>query len=856
MNDRSRIFLKRSGRISVLPLIACLLVGLWIFRPDPSFADISWFSRLPGLHDPDLGPVRMKDTANRIPESHVSTKTVDTQLKDKLPGGSSIDNPRTGPAGSVTPAIAIGFISLSLIVVLLLIANLHRRRAAKSLQAARDRYENMFKHNAVALFEEDCLALKVEVEKLKGQGITDMEEYLNTHPQHVLEMAKMLKVLDVNPAALRLYGADSKEELLESFGRIFTPDSLDGFKQVVAAIAEGRSFFECETVSQKLTGQRLYVILSTTFPPSQDEYAGILFSVVDITERKRSLEVMHRREERFRTVFDNAASGMALVDLRGHYIRVNEAFQRMLGYTAKELEWKNWRDVTYPEDIGLTKKMIISLIAGHRVQPLEKRYINKAGKTVWALLNIALIVNKRRKPLYYITQVQDISRIKDEQEEMREREERYRQIFEADLSGFYIAKPGGELLLCNTVFTDILGFSYVEEAIGRNFCQFFKEPELCTKLLHDLIIQKKFKHVEVEFVRCDGAIIHVLLNAAGRFNSQGELVEILGYLMDITRQKNLEEQLLHARKMESVGTMAGGVAHDFNNLLMGILGNTSLLMIDMKEDHPNYDRLRNIDRYVKSGADLTRQLLGFAKGRKYEVRATDLNLLIQQTMTMFARTHKHLQVHISLEGALWPVEVDRSQIDQVLYNLYVNAWQAMANGGHICVETKNKEIAAQEDDTRGMKPGRYVEIEITDTGIGIAPDVLPRIFDPFYTTKERGRGTGLGLASSYGIIQSHGGFINVTSRENEGTSFFIYLPASENEPTLEEDDPPTSISGENETILLVDDDPSRLYRAHRAEWSGGYRNIPIPAGGYRPGDSGFDHTRDERHEHIRSAQED
>jgi PAS domain S-box-containing protein len=388
MNDRSRFFLK---------ILATYKKSLHVFREDFLLRDVS---RLLGLgyrsvllfiacvlallvFRPDLSPA-------------------DMQPKDISSNGSAMDKPPSDPAQGITPAISIGFASLLLIVILLLIANLHRRRAAKSLQAARDRYESMFKHNAVALFEEDCLAVKAEVEKLKDQGVTDIPGYLNTNPQHVLEMAKMLKVLDVNPAALRLYGADSKEELLESFVRIFTPDSLDGFKQVVAAIAEGRTSFECETVSRKLTGQRLYVILSATFPPSREEFARILFSVVDITDRKRSQEVMHRSEERFRTVFDNAASGMALVDLRGHYIRVNEAFQRMLGYTAKELEWKNWREVTYPEDVGLTKKMIISLIAGQRVQPLEKRYINKQGETVWALLNIALIVNKRRKPLYYI----------------------------------------------------------------------------------------------------------------------------------------------------------------------------------------------------------------------------------------------------------------------------------------------------------------------------------------------------------------------------------------------------------------------------------------------------------------------
>ncbi len=455
-------------------------------------------------------------------------------------------------------AIMIGFGLLSVVVVVLLFADFYRKRAGESLKAARDRYESMFRNNAVALFEEDCLALKAEVERLKGQGVTDMMGYLNANPGHVREMAGMLTILDVNPAALHLYGADSKEDLLESCGRIFPPDSLDGFKQVVAAIADGRPHFECETVSQKLAGQRLYVILSATFPPSREEFSSILISVVDITERKRSLEVLHRSEERFRNVFDNAASGMALVDLRGRYIRVNEEFQRMLGYTANELEWKNWQEVTHPEDISLTKRMIISLIAGQRVQPLEKRYVNKKGQTVWALLNIALIQSESRKPLYYITQVQDISRMKEEQEQLREKDERYRQIFEADLSGFYIARPAGELVMCNKVFSDLVGFSCIEETIGMNLCRFFKEPDLCLRLLHDLADKKKLEHVEVEFIRRDGAVLHVHLNGVGRFDSRGELIEVLGYLMDITRQKNLEARLLHAGRAASTAA-AGGV---------------------------------------------------------------------------------------------------------------------------------------------------------------------------------------------------------------------------------------------------------------------------------------------------------
>ncbi len=541
---------QKDGRrlVSCLLAVICLVTGLIISWPLSSRAGVSGSFRILHLQSPYKLSGRsflplFSLNGNNI--SSVSAKPVASK-RNVSPAHqmTASEFPTSHNNTTMTLPITIGFISLLVIIILLLIADLHRRRAAKSLKSARDRYQNMFNNTAVALFEEDFLAIKVEVERMEKQGVTDMENYLNTHPQYVDSITKMLTILAVNPAALRLYGADSKEDLLESSGRIFTSDSMDEFKKIVTAIAKGHTFFECETVSRKLTGQRIHILLNTTLPSKQEDFSNIIISVLDITERKRSLEVMHRSEERFRTVFNNAASGMALVDLRGHYIRVNEAFQRMLGYTTKELEWKNWREVTYPDDVGLTKKIIISLIAGHQVQPMEKRYVTKQGKTVWALLNIALIVNKHRKPLYYITQVQDISQLKEEQKRMQEREERYRQIFEADLSGFYIATPGGELILYNKVFADIMGFTQFKEAVGINLCRFFKDPGHCAKLLDNLTKKKKLEHVEAQFIRTDGTPIQVLLNGTGRFDDQGKLIEILGYVMDITHQKNLEARLL------------------------------------------------------------------------------------------------------------------------------------------------------------------------------------------------------------------------------------------------------------------------------------------------------------------------
>jgi two-component system cell cycle sensor histidine kinase/response regulator CckA len=231
--------------------------------------------------------------------------------------------------------------------------------------------------------------------------------------------------------------------------------------------------------------------------------------------------------------------------------------------------------------------------------------------------------------------------------------------------------------------------------------------------------------------------------------------------------------------MEAIGTLAGGIAHDFNNLLMAIQGRTSIMLMDKDSSHPDFGHLKGIEGYIGSAADLTKQLLGFARGGKYEVKPTDLNELIKKETRMFGRTKKEITIHEKYEDNLWPVEVDRGQIQQVLLNLYVNAWQAMPSGGELYIRTQNVTLDENYLKPHQFEPGRYVQISITDTGIGMDKATRERIFDPFFTTKEIGRGTGLGLASAYGILKNHGGFINVYSEKGHGSTFNIYLPASE-----------------------------------------------------------------------------
>ena len=568
------------------------------------------------------------------------------------------------------------------------------------------------------------------------------------------------------------------------------------------------------------------IIIQTVKTPIRDEsgnVSGVLGIFWDITERKRAEEELHLAK----FSLENASVGMYWIDSTGHIQYVNEWACSMLGYDRDELLALSLREIDSEFTDERYARFWREMTGG---EPFQFESIQRRKDGSEFPVEIFGRLSEYKGNRLNFSFVSDISDRKQAEREMLESKELHQSIIQTAMDGFWLLDLQGRLLEVNEAYCRMSGYSE-EELLKKSVKDLDAQEskyEIASRLKH--AAQKTEERFETRHRSKDGNLFDLEINAQYRSEEGGRLV---CFLRDVTDRKKLEAQLVQAHKMEAIGTLAGGISHDFNNLLQAINGYTQIVLLKTKEDDPDYANLQAIQAAGERAAELVKQLLLFSRKAESERRPINLNFEMERARGMLERTiPKMIDIRLSTGGRLWSVNADPVQMEQIILNLGKNAADAMPDGGTLTIETENitldEEYATKHIDA---EPGRYVLVTVSDTGHGMSRETIKHIFEPFYTTKGIGQGTGLGLASAYGIVKSHGGSITCYSEIGQGTVFKIYLPAVEQADEQAETMPEViEPQGGTETILVVDDEELIRDFASQILEEFGYRTLTASCG--------------------------
>lgn len=528
---------------------------------------------------------------------------------------------------------------------------------------------------------------------------------------------------------------------------------------------------------------------------------AVIGNFMDITRRKEAEQQLKETKETLQKILDASPIGIVLAEDR--VIKwANKEMVRLFGYESVEdfIDLPAKRCYASEEEYRRVGDLLYEALKKKEIAETEALFKRKDGSHFWGLLRM-IVFDPEHPKKKVVGTVVDITEKKRLIEELFEEKELLRTSLMAIGDGVICTDTEGKIIIMNKAAEELTGWKR-EEAIGKPISEVFYIVNEFTRQRCDDLVKKV-----LETGRVIGLANHTVLitkdgkeriladSGAPIKDKEGNIIGVVLVFRDITKQRLLEKEMQRIERLEAIGILAGGIAHDFNNLLMGILGNISLVKASIEPENGAYKYIEDLEKVIIQAKSLTQQLLTFSRGGNPVKKPTNLKELIQKT-TRFALSGSDIKTEFYISDDLLPANVDEGQISQVISNLVINARQAMPTGGRLIIKAENVEILEQK--IPSLKPGHYVKLTIQDTGIGIPKEHLYKIFDPYFTTKQKG--SGLGLTVVYSIIKSHEGYIKVDSELGKGTTFEIYLPAI---PKKEKE---KAVEPEKLRILVMDDE--------------------------------------------------
>jgi two-component system, cell cycle sensor histidine kinase and response regulator CckA len=676
------------------------------------------------------------------------------------------------------------------------------------------------------------------------------------------------RVLWANETFVRMFGYSAAEVIGHPLDDLVVPpDRLAESQWITEALAKGERI-TLETQRKKKDGNRLDVSVSCAPLLLDGKIAGFYAGYHDISDRRRVealSSALYRVAEKSSSAHDlqqffAAVHGIVdeLMYARNFYIAIYDPATELLSfpYFVDEND-----PAPPPRKLGrsLTEYLLRtgeSLLATPEVlEAMEDRGdVARRGSRSLDWLGVplkvgnhtfgALVVQTYSKNIRYVDRDKEILtfvarqlasavEIKRNEQALRRSEARYRSLVQSSVYGIYRSSIEGRFLDVNPALVAMLGYGSTEEILLLDpEKDVFANAEEHARLIEEFRRTGRLDGIEMNWKRKDSSTITVRISGRA-VSSADEPADVLEAIAeDITDRRVLEDQLRQAQKMEAVGRLAGGVAHDFNNLLMVISGYTEVILSKLDLQHPLHEKVLAIQQAADRATTLTRQLLAFSRKQLLELKVVDVNAIVSDMERLLRPLiGENVELITKLAPTAGHTRADAGQLEQVLMNLVVNAKDAMAGGGKLTIETQN--LAVDEGQRRGptfIRPGSYVLLSVTDTGMGMDKETQSRIFEPFFTTKEMGKGTGLGLSTVYGIVKQSGGYVMVQSEEGHGSTFQIYLPRAENAAESHAAPAPRAALGGTETVLLVEDEESVRQLVRETLASRGYKVVEAENG--------------------------